>query len=103
MTKNATTAGIIVFQCRCGWERQGEPDDTLMREKFLETSESNQKHEVFIENSPDDDAGKKILKYCHKCGLNFMTMVRIGVNETTMYSCSCGYRATIEQYMATVK
>jgi predicted RNA-binding Zn-ribbon protein involved in translation (DUF1610 family) len=81
----------------------GEPDDTLMMEEYLETAESNQKHDVFIENSPFDPAGKIVLKDCPSCGLNFMTMSRIGVNETTMYACSCGYIATHEEYMKTLE
>jgi hypothetical protein len=26
-------------------------------------------------------------------------MIRIGVNEITIFTCSCGYRATNEEYM----
>ncbi len=100
MTKSTSTTGIIVFQCRCLLVEDGEPDDTLMAEEYLITTESNQKHEVFIENSSYDPAGNIVLKDCPKCGLNFMTMIRIGINETTMYSCSCSYRATHAEYMA---
>lgn len=100
MTKNATTNGIV-YHCRCQLIVEGQPDDTLMAEEYLETAESNLKHDVFIENSPFDPAANIVLKDCPQCGLNFMILIRIGVNETTMYSCSCGYRATNEEYMKT--
>jgi hypothetical protein len=77
----------------------GGPDDTLMAEGFVETSEAAQKHMVFIENSSYDPAANVILRDCPSCGLNYLTLIRVGVNETTMYSCSCGYLATHSEYM----
>lgn len=102
MTKSTTTIGTIVFQCRCQITVDGLPDDTLMAEEYMETSQNNLKHDVFIENAPYDAAANVILKDCPQCGLNFMIMIRIGVNETTMYSCSCSYRATHEEYMRNI-
>lgn len=99
MSKSTSVTGQIVFLCRCQLSVDGGPNDTLMAEEYLETAESNLKHDVFIENSPFDPAGNVVLKDCPKCNLNFMTMIRIGVNETTMYACSCGYRATHDEYM----
>lgn len=99
MTKSTSATGLIVFQCRCQLVIEGQPDDTLMAEEYLETAESNLKHEVFIENSPFDPAGNKVLRNCLRCGLDFLTMIRIGTNETTMYTCSCGFQATHEEYM----
>lgn len=102
MTKSTSATGIIVFQCRCQLTEEGQPDDTLMAEEFLETAESNQKHEVFIENSPYDPAGNIVMKDCPQCGLNFLTMIRIGSAEVTIYTCSCGYRATHSEYMKAI-
>jgi hypothetical protein len=99
MTKATMPTGQIEFKCRCQLTLEGKPDDTLMAEGYLENAESNLKHEVFIENSPFDPAALVILKDCPQCNLNFLTMVRVGLNETTVYTCSCGYRATHEDYM----
>ena len=99
MSKSTTPQGMIIFYCRCQLVIDGKPDDTLMAEEYLETAESNLKHEVFIENAPFDPAGNIVLKDCPKCNLNFLTMIRIGTNETTMYACSCGYSATHTEYM----
>ena len=99
MTKNTTAVGVIVYQCRCLLTIEGRPDDTLMAEGYLETTKSDLKHNVFIENSPFDAAGNIVLKDCPECGLNFLTMIRIGETLKTMYACSCGYRATHDEYM----
>lgn len=104
MTKSTSATGIIVFQCRCQLTEEGQPDDTLMAEEFLETAESNQKHEVFIENSPYDPAGNIVMKDCPQCGLNFLTMIRVGSAELTIYRCSapCNFRATHAEYMKAI-
>lgn len=98
MQKNTTATGEVVFQCKCQ-QINGGPDDTLMAEGYIETSEAAQKHMVFIENSSYDPAANVILRDCPSCGLNYLTLIRVGVNETTMYSCSCGYLATHSEYM----
>ncbi|QYB17512.1 hypothetical protein PV-S19_0148 [Pacmanvirus S19] len=103
MTKSTSVTGSIVFQCVCRLIIEGQDDDSLMAQGFLETAESNLKHEVFIENSPYDPAANVVLKDCPQCGLNFMVMVRIGVTETTMFSCRCGFKATHDEYMKLVQ
>lgn len=91
----------IVFKCPvCSYTVAGGPDDSLLYEDFLGASESTQKHEVFIENSAFDPVGCTVTRDCPQCGLDFMTMVRVGSSETTIYTCTCGYRST---YADTVK
>jgi len=99
MSKSTTAMGKIVYTCHCQLSKEGNPEDTLMAEGYLESTKSDLKHIVFIENAPFDPAGNIVLKDCHNCGLNFMTMIRIGSKETTMYTCSCGYSVTHEEYM----
>jgi DNA-directed RNA polymerase subunit M/transcription elongation factor TFIIS len=99
LSKSTTPAGLIEYRCVCTLNIKGGPNDTLMAEGYLENAESNLKHEVFIENSAFDPAALVVLKDCPNCGLNFLNMVRVGSNETTIYTCSCSYRATHEDYM----
>ena len=102
MTKNTSIGGNIVFQCRCQLIEDGTPEDTLMAEGNVGTEENNFKHEVFIENAPFDSAANIVNKECPKCNLNYMTMIRIGMNEDTVYSCQCGYRSTHSAYISSV-
>jgi DNA-directed RNA polymerase subunit M/transcription elongation factor TFIIS len=99
MTKNTTPVGSVLFTCKCQLVDEGGPDDTLIDSEYLETAESNIKHQIFIENSPYDAAANIVLKDCPICKLNFLVMLRIGSNETTMYTCSCGFVSTYDEYI----
>lgn len=90
----STVSGDLVFHCICKEVLQSEPEDSLRFEEYLETSESNLKYKVFIENSPFDAAGKKVAKECPECKLPFMTMIYIGKTQTVLYTCSCGAKLT---------
>ena len=76
----------------------GAPADSLMAEGYFESSEMSSKHEVFIQNSPYDLARNIVKKDCPGCKLNFITMIRVGSQETLIFTCDCGYRATLEEY-----
>lgn len=102
MIKNPQKDGTIMFECRCGNSVKGSPDDTLIMEKYLETSESLSKHDVFLENAPFDPAANIVLKDCPKCSLNFLIMTRIGTSESVLYVCTCGYRASHAEYMEAI-
>ena len=99
LAKQTTPTGIITFQCRCQYAEEGRPEDTLMSVEFYGTEQGSLKHDVLIENAPFDLAGNIVMKDCIQCNLNYMTMIRIGEKEETMYTCSCGYRATHAEYM----
>ena len=92
LVKNTTTAGTIVFQCRCGRVIGGTDEDTLMAEKYLISDDSLIKHTILIANAPFDPACKRIKRECPQCKLNYMTILRIGANQTTIYSCTCGFK-----------
>lgn len=98
MTKVTNISGTITFHCRCQNITEGTPDDTLIEEGFLESSKSDLKHSVFIENSPHDPAGCRVKKDCPKCGLDFLTLIMVGTNENTMYTCDCGFTSTFQEY-----
>ena len=98
MTKNTST-GVIVFNCKCQMQVPGTPYDTLMSEGVLEMANSNRKHDIFIENSPFDPARNIVIKECPSCGLDFLTIIRVAASETVMFTCTCGYSATNDEYI----
>lgn len=89
MTKLTTAQGTLIFKCVCQNTRDGTAEDTLMASEHVEKVERAQLHTVFVTNSPHDTAGNKVLRDCKVCGLNFMTLISIGDNETTLYTCTC--------------
>lgn len=90
MSKNTIDSNDIKFVCHCGVEEKSDPSDTLMEEEYLNVAESAQKHEVFVQNSPHDPAGKRVKRTCGKCGLDYMTLIIIGIHESAFYTCKCG-------------
>ena len=98
MNKTTTITGNILFVCRCVKQIEGGPEDTLMASEYFETEESTLKHQVFIEQSPEDTARSIVMRDCLKCGLPFLTFIRVGTQETTMYTCDCGFSATNNEY-----
>lgn len=93
LTKTTTPTGIS-FHCHCSIIIEGSPDDTLMYEENMSRDNSANTHSAFIENAPYDLAGNTIYEDCPKCKLNFVTLIRTGVDETSMRVCSCGYIST---------
>jgi DNA-directed RNA polymerase subunit M/transcription elongation factor TFIIS len=93
MSSVATNTGVM-FQCgRCLASVDGTPDDSLLAEGYQEsTALQYEKHAAFIETSAFDTAGNKVAKPCPKCNLPYMTMVQIGEQLNTMFTCTCGFR-----------
>jgi hypothetical protein len=69
----------------------------LIVEEFLGTTELLQK-EVFIDNSPYDLAAYVVMKECLQCHLDYLTLIRVGELEDVIYTCTCGYKATYDEY-----
>lgn len=100
MDKFAIATGII-FRCDCGMTTVGGEDDTLMEEEYFDgTNNGNLIHEAFVENAPHDPAANIVTRDC-RCGLNFMTLIRVG--DETIYTCSCGYVIKHVDYMKQTK
>ena len=96
--QKSTASGSIQFTCKCNNIIPGEDNDSLMSEGILETAESYQKHEVFMENSVHDKARFIVESHCPKCKIDHLTMVRVGVQQNIIYICTCGYSATLDNH-----
>ncbi len=101
MTKTTTAPGGILFVCRCQRQELGGPNDTLMLAGYVADVKSTE-HNVFIEQSPYDAAANIIFADCPDCHIDFMVMIQVGKDLTTMYTCDCGYRDTYENYMKNI-
>lgn len=78
---------------RCLTVIPGTDEDTLLAEGYQEsTALQYEKHASFIETSAFDLAGYKVSKPCPKCDMPYMTMVQVGEQLNTMYTCTCGHR-----------
>jgi len=92
------TQEVITFKCTVCESSKiiiGDPEDSLIEQG---TYIQNQIHTTYIENSPYDLAGYTILKKCLNCEKEYLTMIRIGVNEETYYTCTCGFKKSHIEY-----
>jgi len=60
---------------------------------------SNIKYETLISKVPFDHAANIVLNDCPKCDSRIMALVRISENNITMYSCVCGYKVSVNDYL----
>ncbi len=98
MSKNTSITGAIIFVCPCMRQVTGGPDDTLMATGTIGV-ENTMSYTVFIEQSALDPAGNRVFAECPQCKIDFMTMIQVGENLTTMYTCDCGYRTTYDAHI----
>lgn len=91
-----TTAMNVVFKCnRCLETIVGTDEDSLLAEGYQEsTALQYEKHAAFIETSSFDPAANRVAKPCQQCGMPYMTLLQIGNQLNTMYTCICGFRTS---------
>ena len=87
--KRETYTGSVNFRCpTCQNLVPGNEYDVA----YLQSSRTDTTiggYNNLIKNTPNDPAGLKIKKDCDKCGLDFMSMLRLGASEKIVYRCGC--------------
>ena len=86
-----TSSGTVVFNCFCGVRQEGAPEDARIAGDILHASETEEKYRRLIKNAPFDRVNQQVMKDCPKCGLDYMTQIRVGAREVVVCVCSCGY------------
>src|SRR3989304_9788735 len=80
--------GELTFHCKCGKIYTSDDNDTLRFEEYMESSESKEKYQTFIDNSAFDPVGYKINKLCDECKMPYLTLIRVGKDEQLVYNCT---------------
>lgn len=81
----------IYFRCACGETVPGGPEDARLSGAVLHAGETAGRYDKLIRNSAFDRTAQQVKKDCPRCGLDYMTQVRVGENEFIVYTCKCGY------------
>jgi|FLOH01.1.fsa_nt_gi DNA-directed RNA polymerase subunit M/transcription elongation factor TFIIS len=94
--QRSTQIGSIVFHCNvCFTEEPGDEWDSLIMiggpEDDVQSGAEEKKYEKLIATAAFDQVNEKIKKECPKCGLDYMTQIRVGDQERIIYKCKCGY------------
>lgn len=86
----------ILFECICGNIEETTEEDVLISSGITKELPSIEKYEKLIYFAPFDRTNQLVYKDCPKCGLDYLTQLRIGENEIIIYRCKCGYKQIID-------
>ncbi len=86
-----TSKGRVTFVCFCGALHEGSPEDARIAGDVLNAGETEEMYRRLIRNAAHDRVNQLVLKECPKCGLDYMTQIRVGAREVVVWVCKCGY------------
>ncbi len=88
-----TSSGTIVWDCAvCGSTEPGVAEDARISGKVHGAGDTNETYRQVIRNSALDPSNQCVKRLCPgaKCGRDYMTQIRVGDNESIVYTCKCG-------------
>ena len=86
-----TSSGEVRFSCTvCGEIVPGDAYDARVGGAVLGAGETTEMYKRLIQVSPFDRVNQLVAKSCPKCGLDYMTQIRVGESEAIVYTCKCG-------------
>jgi hypothetical protein len=88
-----THVGRVMYRCSCGCSISGTPHESRLGGASFTSAETTEMYGRLISNAPFDRTGQLVQRDCPDCGLNYMTLLRIGAAETVIMACKCGYRS----------
>ena len=95
------TYDVIKYICSgCSQELESKPEDTLIYEVNLETTESIIKYNDIINQIHSDPASFRVMQPCKTldCGMPFVNMIRLGSAQNVIYVCGeCKKKFTHEE------
>ena len=68
----------------------GDAYDARVGGAVLGAGETTEMYKRLIQVSPFDRVNQLVAKSCSKCGLDYMTQIRVGESEAIVYTCKCG-------------
>ena len=92
--RQSMATGRVVFHCEvCSTEVEGQASDTLIFSGVIETGieSEEQKYARLLVNAAHDPSNEKVHRTCPKCGLDYMTQIRVGSRELIIFKCKCGH------------
>lgn len=84
------TSGTVEFKCYCGAAEQGGPEDARIGGASLGAGETVEMYRRMIRGAAHDRVNQLVARHCPGCGRDYMTQIRIGDAEETVYQCKCG-------------
>lgn len=88
--------GRVTFACSCGSREEGGGRDRLIKRGGVSSGTQIEKYRMLIAVAPFSRAVLRVSHKCTECNLPYMTMVRVGDEETIILACTCGARKKVE-------
>jgi len=86
-----TSSGEVKFTCTvCGTIVAGGAYDVRIAGAVLGAGETSEMYRKLIHNASFDRTNQQVTKTCAKCGLTYMTQIRVGESEAIVFTCKCG-------------
>ena len=93
MQRNTST-GRVNFICYCGVKLKGTPADALIANFVLNAAQTTEMYRRLIKSAAFGRVNKQVMRDCPKCGLDYMTQIRVGKDEFVIWTCKCGYQTS---------
>lgn len=90
--KKKIVMGSVIFKCVCGNVEETNPEDVLISNIALNSSETTEMYNNLIDLAPFDRTTQLIKADCPNCGIDYMSQIRVGTSEIIVYRCRCGYK-----------
>ncbi|MDE2099323.1 MAG: hypothetical protein KGL39_18865 [Patescibacteria group bacterium] len=86
-----TDTGDLVYTCTvCGQTEPGDDWDVRVAGSSTSSSETKELYKNYLAIASHDRTAQLVARDCTKCGLDYMTQVRVGSNELVVFTCKCG-------------
>jgi len=84
------SSGTLVLRCpTCGRSVPSRDEDVALPALGAALPPTVMFGEL-IKNAPFDRANYRVMRDCASCGLDYMSLVRIGEDERVVFCCECG-------------
>jgi hypothetical protein len=82
----------VRYVCFCGKVVPGQDSDALIASRELRGGNTAARYERYVRNAPFDSTTTQVRGDCPKCGLDYLTFLRLG-DEFVVFTCKCGYNS----------
>jgi len=94
-----TESGNLVYMCTgCDNIKEAKKEDTLIAEEIMFNTDDNIKFGDLIYNASYDLASNCVDFKCPNCKIDFINILRLGVDGCAIYICNCGKKYNHNEY-----
>ena len=90
--KRDTTSGSVMYRCDvCSLAVAGDPASFRLGGETFGARKERGRNARLLRLCTADRASSRKKRDCPECGLDYMSMARLGPSETVAYACKCGH------------